>query len=124
MKRKTKKSSIGSQIVSGLQELVETMKRGEPVEKRFTCRTVVLNLEPANYDAKLVKKTRRLLQTSQAVFAQLLGTSVKTVSAWEQGANVPSDMARRFMDEIRRNPDYWRGRIRESAVAKEPRSVA
>ena len=40
----------------------------------------------------------------------------KSLIAWEQGAKNPSDMACRFMDEIRHNPRYWQERLRESAV--------
>lgn len=88
---------------------------------RFTCRTFVLDLEPASYNPNDVKSTRKLLSASQGMFAKFLGVSIKTVRAWEQGTNTPSDMACRFMDEIRRNPDYWRSRLRESVRVKEVR---
>ncbi|MBI3464059.1 MAG: hypothetical protein HY000_13535 [Planctomycetes bacterium] len=77
-----------------------------------------LKLEPSKYSAEMVRATRQLLQASQAVFARFLGVSVKTVRSWEQGINAPKDVAARFLDEIRRNPDYWRSRIRESIVVK------
>jgi len=51
------------------------------------------------------------------LFAHFLGVSVKTVRSWEQG-KTPSDIASRFMDEIRHNPNYWRQRLKESAKAK------
>jgi len=38
------------------------------------------------------------------------------VRAWEQGENIPIDIAKRFMDEIRHDPDYWRARLREIVV--------
>jgi putative transcriptional regulator len=66
----------------------------------------------------LVKQTRALLGASQAVFANFLGVSVKTVRAWEQGVNTPSAMACRFMDEIRRDPKHWIARLSEAAVAR------
>jgi len=66
----------------------------------------------------MVRRTRGLLRASQAVFARFLGVSVKTVRAWEQGFNVPSDMACRFMDEIRRDPSYWLRRLRSAIVAR------
>jgi DNA-binding transcriptional regulator YiaG len=55
---------------------------------------------------------------SQAVFAKLLGVSLNTVRAWEQGVNHPSDMACRFLDEIRRDPAYWVRRLKEAVIAR------
>jgi DNA-binding transcriptional regulator YiaG len=72
----------------------------------------------AAYNAKLVKQTRELLLASQGVFAQFLGVPVKAVASWEQGVNTPSEIARRFMDEIRAKPAYWVKRLRDLAVAK------
>jgi DNA-binding transcriptional regulator YiaG len=36
---------------------------------------------------------------------------------WEQG-KTPSDIASRFMDEIQRNPEYWRQRLKEAIKTK------
>ncbi|MGO8748358.1 MAG: helix-turn-helix domain-containing protein [Thermoguttaceae bacterium] len=88
------------------------------MSQRFTCRRIELRLEPQPYSPELVKATRNALGVSQALFAKFLGASVKTVSAWERGAKVPRDVACRFMDEIRRDPKYWQGRLRELAVVK------
>ncbi len=104
-------SSIGKKIVERLTEFTEALERGEPISKQFTCRKVVLELEPTPYDPKLVKKTRAILGASQAIFAKFLGVSVDTVQAWERGDNVPSDIACRFMDEIRQSPKHWRTRF-------------
>jgi putative transcriptional regulator len=112
------KSSVGKQIIEGLREFTEALEKDEPISEKFTCRTITLDLLPVPYSPKTVKATRRLLGTSQRVFAQFLGVSVKTVSAWEQGKTGIGDMACRFMDEIRRNPEYWRKRLRESVKVK------
>lgn len=112
------KESVESRISFRLKGFVEALKSDVAIDERFTCRTFVLDLEPTPYNPKHVKATRKLLNASQGLFAQFLGVSVKTVRAWEQGANAPSDMACRFMDEIRRNPEYWRGRLRESIKVK------
>ena len=112
------KRSVASRVGSRLKELAEALQSGARLSDQFTCRKVVLDLPATPYDAKLVKETRRLLGASQAVFAQLLGVSVKTVCAWEQGENTPSDMACRFMDEIRHNPPYWLERLTRSSVTK------
>ena len=114
----TKKMSVGARIVQGLGELADTLAKGERVSEKFTCASIELDLAPSAYDSTRVKETRQLLHASQAVFATFLGVSVNTVRAWEQGINSPNDIARRFMDEIRLNPEYWMRRLRKTAVAK------
>jgi putative transcriptional regulator len=112
------KDSVGKKIIEGLREFTEALEGDERIAEKFTCRKVTLDLLPVPYSPKAVKATRKLLGVSQGVFAQFLGVSVKTVCAWEQG-KTPGDMACRFMDEIQRNPDYWRKRLRESIRVKE-----
>ena len=119
MKKTTNKPSVDARIIEGLREFADTLERKEPISKKFTCRTVELHFPSVSYKPETVKATRRLLGTSQAMFARFLGVSVKTVRAWEQGINEPSDMACRFMDEIRSNPEYWIERLRRSLVMKE-----
>jgi putative transcriptional regulator len=114
------KGSVGKKIIAGLREFTEAVEGDAPIGEKFTCRTVTLDLCPIPYKPEAVKATRRLLMVSQGVFAQFLGVSVRSVRAWEQGQNEPSDMACRFMDEIRRNPDYWRKRLRDSVRVKTP----
>lgn len=113
------KDSVGKKIIEGLREFTAALENDEPIAEKFTCRKVTLDLLPVAYDPQAVKATRKLLAASQGVFAQFLGVSVKTVCAWEQGRIAPSDMACRFMDEIQRNPDYWRKRLRESIRVKD-----
>src|SRR5205823_1407155 len=105
-------------IIQRLRGFKEALQSGAVDDKRFTCRTIELDLKPQPYSPGAVKKTRKLLGASQAVFARFLGVSTKTVQAWEGGANTPSDMACRFLDEIRHNPTYWLGRLKEMIVAK------
>ncbi len=105
--------SIAEKIAQGLEEFADALESGEDVTQRFNCHKVVLELVPTPYTPELVRETRRELNASQAVFARFLGVSVNTVRSGEQGRNAPSDMARRFMDEIRGNPEYWRQRLRE-----------
>jgi putative transcriptional regulator len=121
--RKQAKKSVAQDIVESLQEFVETLRSGADLETTFNCRRVEVKVAPTDYNGNVVGETRKLLRASQAIFAQFLGVSVQTVRAWEQGENVPSDIAKRFMDEIRHNPDYWRQRLREVVVVKK-RKVA
>lgn len=100
-------------IVGRLQAFADTVKSGKKIGERFDLHTVELNLCPTAYDPAKIVATRKLLDASQLVFAKFLGVNVKTVRSWEQGVNVPSDMACRFMDEIRENVDHWRSRLRD-----------
>lgn len=117
MKTKSKPlSSLETKLISRMQGFVSSLQAGEEIGEKFTCRTVKLDLKPSRYSARQVATTRGLLGASQPVFAQFLGVSVKTVRAWEQGINTPSDMACRFMDEIRRDPAYWQKRLATTAL--------
>lgn len=103
--------TIGKKIIDRLTEFADALEGTQPVSEQFTCRQIVLRLEPQAYQAEDVKKTRGLLGVSQPLFAQFLGVSVQAVRAWEQGKTEPSVMACRFMDEIRGNPPYWKNRL-------------
>lgn len=115
--KKTKLNAVERDLVEGLDGLVKSLERGDKLRENFTCRRVILNVRTAEYGPQLVKATRRLLKASQALFAQFLGVSVKTVCAWESG-QPPSEMACRFMDEIRHNPAYWNARLHDCALVK------
>jgi len=110
--------TIGDKTIEGLQEFTEALKNRKTVSQQLNCRKIVLDLAPTAYDPKLARQTRELLNVSQAVFASFLGVSTNTVRAWEQGVNAPSEMACRFMDEIRHDPDYWRERLKEMVIPK------
>ncbi len=107
--------SLGDKIVAGLTEFRDALATGQPIEKRFTVRTVELNLKSRQYDAKSVRRTRLGLNVSQAVFARIVGASVDTIEAWEQGQREPTPMACRLLDEINRNREYWLDVLRKSA---------
>lgn len=122
MKRKPTKR-VGQQIIESLQEAVEALRTGAPIEELFRCRRVEVEEVSIAHDPTSIKQTRELLAATPIVFAQLLGVSVQTVRAWEQGENVPSGIARRFMDEIRHDPEYWRKRLREVVVPKREKTA-
>ena len=110
-------TSVASRIVHRLTEFTEALESDANIAQKFTCHKVALKLEPGSYAPQKVKKTRELLNLSQPLFAKFLGVAVQTVRAWEQGDNVPSDMACRFLDEINANPVYWQERLRKAAVS-------
>ena len=111
--KKEKLNAVERDLVEGLEGFLADLKSGAEIEKKYTTRRVVLDLELQTYTAEQVKAVRTLLNASQSIFATLLGVSVKAVRKWEAGGT-PSDMACRFMDEIRRNPSYWQARLKES----------
>lgn len=117
-KSRKNKPTVGRRIVDRVTEFADALEAGGDICEKFTCRKIVLRLEPAQYDPGLVKRTRSILRASQAIFAKFLGVSVDAVQSWENGINVPSDMACRFMDEIRHNPTYWRKRFGELVSQK------
>ena len=112
------KPSAEERIIQGLQGFSKALKQGEDISERFTCRKVVLNLQPTSYTPQEVKETRALLGMSQSLFAKFLGVSVSLVQAWEQGQRKPEPMACRFLDEIRTDPEHWRERFFQLAEPK------
>lgn len=111
---RTKLNDVERDLVDGLGGFLQDLKDDVAISEKYTCRGIILDLVPKAYTPEEVKATRKLLQISQTLFAKFLGVSANTVRSWEQG-KAPSDMASRFMDEIQRNPDYWRQRVAESA---------
>lgn len=112
--KKTKPNQVERDLLEGLEGFLADLKSRKPLGKKYSIRRIVFNLQTRNYGPEEVKSLRAMLQVSQALFAQFLGVSANTVRSWEQG-QAPSEIARRFMDEIHRNPAYWRKRIREVA---------
>jgi putative transcriptional regulator len=110
-------TSVADRILERLQGFVDHIETSDKISDRFTCRKIDLDLQPETYTPEKVKDTRKILRASQPIFAKFLGVTARTVRAWEQGTNPPSDMACRFMDEIRRDPDYWFKRL--SGVVKQ-----
>jgi putative transcriptional regulator len=98
---------LGTRMIASLQEVVDAIKAGEVIEKRFTVRTAATVPEPGRYDAREVKLLRASLAMSQAVFAQIMGVSVDLVQSWEHGTRKPAPIARRLLDEVGRNRTYW-----------------
>ena len=107
---------VGRMLVGRLKRFAEALETTDSIPERFTCRTIKLNLEPTRHDPERVKEARQTLRASQAIFAQFLGVSVGAVRDWEQDISPPRGSACRIMDEILRNPEYWRGRLRELAT--------
>jgi putative transcriptional regulator len=83
-------------------------------DEQFTVRTVEMPDEAALYGPSDVRAVRESLHVSQALFARMVGASPALVRAWEMGSRVPSPMARRLLDTIRRDPAPWRNMVRRA----------
>lgn len=114
------KRTVGQRILKRLGDFAETLKTTDKISKKYTCRTIKLNLEPQSYSPDQVRDARKILNASQGVFAEFLGVSVRAVQDWEQGLKLPHGSACRIMDEIRRHPEYWIQRFRELATPLKP----
>lgn len=112
------KKSPGPRLIAGLKGVRDTLQSGQPLEERFTIRTIRLELEPPEYQPEEVAAVRSQVRASQSVFAKLLGVSVQAVQAWEQGQNPPSPTARRLLEIIEQNPEPWVHRLQEAATAE------
>ena len=114
-KRTIARRTAGAKIIAALSGLADSLEKGTDMG---TVRTVELPDEPGEYDPAAVRATRLELKASQSVFARLLGVSTILVRSWESGARVPSRLARRLLDEIRRDPARW------AAMAHRPKRPA
>ncbi|MEQ1827730.1 MAG: helix-turn-helix domain-containing protein [Pirellula sp.] len=113
--------SLGSKIKQRLEsfaEKLETVSNLDELQETLTVRKVVLNLSPQPFSAEEIKSIRNQLRLSQAIFAEFMGVAVSTVQDWEQGINEASGPARRVLEEMCRDMDSWRKRIRDMAVSK------
>ncbi len=122
--RSQRRTSVGAEILEALEEVRNALDSGEPLDRRFTVRSYRLDFAAHDYGPDDVRSVRQLLGLSQPLFANFLGVDASTVRSWEQGARPPSTIARRFMDEVAINPEYWRGRLRESIATLAPRPPA
>jgi putative transcriptional regulator len=105
------RKSVGEKLIEAMTEFTEALESGEPLNGKLTGHTLSIELTPKRYAAKDVRATRRILGASQSFFARFIGVALGTVRAWEQGRNVPSGAAARLLDEIRLNPEFWKGRF-------------
>lgn len=112
MNKDKRLSSLGDEMVAGMSAFCDALESGEPIEKRFTIRSVSLDLHPKPYGPEDVKHVRKMLNASQALLAKFLGVSVKTLRSWEQGIRPVPTIACRYLDDIVTYPDLWRKRIK------------
>lgn len=104
MKGKNEDPDFGDEMIADMGSLVDSVRSGEPLERRFTVRTIKLDLEPRAYGPEDVKAVRAKFGASQALFAKFLGVNVQTLQKWEQGTRKVPAMAARYLDDVQEFP--------------------
>ena len=88
-------SSLFEDLKEGLQEAIEFEKR------KGKAKTTTFIIDPVkNYSNEEIKRVRNNAGMTQAVFANYLGVSKKTVEAWELGRTHPTGPANRLIEML------------------------
>ena len=88
-------------IKTGLEEAV-AYERGT-----LRAKTTKLSVLPVDhYEADEIREIRKSTGFTQAVFAQYMGVSVKTVEAWEAGRNHPEGTACPLLALTQKDPPF------------------
>lgn len=111
-------SPMVAEMVAGMRDFCEAMEAGEPIEGRFNVRTLRLRVRTVPRAPAEVRRVRKSLGASQAVFASFLGVGRNTLRNWEQAARPVPLMASRFLDEIEADPGIWRRRLIEAKAGE------
>ena len=100
MKSPKNRKPLFEQLKAGLEDAIRHAK-GE-----ITLKTTTLEMPdpPPAVQADELTEIRLENGMSQAVFAQVLNVSTKTVQSWEQGVRKPSQAALRLIQVFRQDP--------------------
>jgi len=96
-------NNIFPSIVTGLKEAIKYEKG--TLNKKIKIRKVSIENIP-HYQAKQIKEIRNKLRLTQAIFAKVLGVSIKTVEAWEAGKNIPNGPAQRILGLLNKDNKF------------------
>ncbi|MCL1805850.1 MAG: type II toxin-antitoxin system MqsA family antitoxin [Clostridiales bacterium] len=70
-------------------------------------RTTVIEVLPIPaYNPQQIKSIRTRLGLTQSLMGGVVGVSVKSIEAWENGSRRPSSSAMRVLAELDTNPSY------------------
>ena len=125
MKSPKNRKPLFERLRIGLEEAIQHAK-GEISLKTYTLEKPD---PPPEIKADELTKLRLESKMSQAVFAQVLNVSTKTVQSWEQGSRKPSQPALRLIQLFRQNPSFvlrtvgMSGPNGDGVSAKETKSV-
>jgi len=115
-KASAKTNAAGRRLVRAVKELHRVVTTGD--WSALTIREVEIP-DPSEYAPREVQVLRHQIGVSQRVFAALLGVSPELVEHWEQGRRRPAPLARRLLDQIRKDPEqYARSLIRHRTVSR------
>ena len=93
--------SVFEKIKVGLEEAI-AYERGE-----LPAKTKTITIQPIqHFAASEIKKIRAETGMTQAIFAEFMGVSVKTVEAWESGRNHPDGAACRLLSMTKADPSF------------------
>lgn len=94
-----KRINIYSELKSALEEIQE-FRQG----KRTDLRVTVIPAPPKAISPREIRRIRRKLKASQAVFAKYLNVSANAVRSWEQGTRKPQQAALKLLVIAKKNP--------------------
>jgi len=102
--------NFGDLLIASLEEAV-AIDRGalapaRAVTRERTARDTAVP-PPRTFGKADVRAVRDRLRVSQAVFAQMVGVSVKLEQAWETGARAPNGAPARVLELIDRRPEAF-----------------
>jgi putative transcriptional regulator len=93
------KVNIFEELKEALQDAA-AYECGEPVNLRVTR----IPARPKPLSPKEVRRIRRSLKASQALFATYLNVSANAVRSWEQGTRRPRQAALKLLTIAKKNP--------------------
>lgn len=93
--------TLGSLLIQGLGEAA-AYEEGKITLKSHD--VVAIEQAPKFTKTKVKALREKKLNVSQAVFAEILNVSDKTVKAWEQGINRPSKSSARLLQLLEKDP--------------------
>lgn len=114
------KTSLEARLIASLQQAVEihkgTRKPARSTRVNLTARTIaVAKAQPVTSADVLALRLK--WKVSQAVLAQAMNVSVKTVQSWEQGDRVPTGAALRLVNVAIQKPHA----LRSLLIGNSPR---
>lgn len=93
-----KKVQIFDELMEGFRDAI-ARKKGHAVALRVTEIPRVKPMRP-----RQIKKIRKALGASQAIFAYILNVSPKVVQSWEHGARRPTNAALKLLSIAQNDP--------------------
>ncbi len=100
-----KKTKLGSNIIQGLNDIVEYEKG----KKKLRETSLEIPDPPKAWHKDQISRLRKeVFKVSQPVFAALLNVRPATIKAWEQGLKKPSSAASRLLQIVSLFPNIFK----------------